>query len=98
MEPLRTNPLLFLGGSRPQDMALGRFLEDKCFQDPLKCDSPNCKKSVRDHLRSFVHNNGRVDITVRSFPFRLSDVIQASASESPPTAAFMTATALLPSR
>ena len=48
-----------------QDVALGQFLRDSCFNLSLKCQNPNCKKSVLDHSLSFVHNDGLINITVR---------------------------------
>lgn len=47
-----------------QDVALGQFLRDSCFNLSLKCQNPNCKKSVLDHSLSFVHNDGLINITV----------------------------------
>jgi len=49
-----------------QDVALGQFLRDSCFNLSLKCQNPNCKKSVLDHSLSFVHNDGLINITVRT--------------------------------
>jgi 1-phosphatidylinositol-3-phosphate 5-kinase len=47
-----------------QDVALGQFLRDSCFNLSLTCQNPNCKKSVLDHTLSFVHNDGVINITV----------------------------------
>jgi len=47
-----------------QDVALGSFLRDSCFNLSLKCQNPNCKKSVLDHSLSFVHNDGLINIMV----------------------------------
>lgn len=47
-----------------QDVALGQFLRDSCFNLSLKCQNPNCKKSVLDHSLSFVHNDGLLNILV----------------------------------
>ena len=47
-----------------QDVALGQFLRDSCFNLSLKCQNPNCKKSVLDHSLSFVHNDGLINIMV----------------------------------
>ena len=49
-----------------QDVALGQFLRDSCFNLSLKCQNPNCKKSVLDHSLSFVHNDGLINIVVRT--------------------------------
>lgn len=63
----------------PQDTALGQFLVDNCFNPSLKCQNINCKRSARDHVLSFVHNDGRVDITVGWLPFDLPAAVAASA-------------------
>ena len=47
-----------------QDVTLGQFLRDSCFNLSLKCQNPNCKKSVLDHSLSFVHNDGLLNILV----------------------------------
>ena len=47
-----------------QDVSLGQFLRDSCFNLTLKCQNPNCKKSVLEHALSFVHNDGLINITV----------------------------------
>jgi 1-phosphatidylinositol-3-phosphate 5-kinase len=52
-----------------QDVALGQFLRDSCFNLSLKCQNPNCKKSVLDHSLSFVHNDGLINIMVRLLVF-----------------------------
>ena len=47
-----------------QDVSLGQFLRDSCFNLDLKCQNPSCKKSVLEHSLSFIHNDGRINITV----------------------------------
>ena len=47
-----------------QDVSLGQFLRDSCFNMSLKCQNSSCKKSVLDHSLSFVHNDGFINITV----------------------------------
>jgi len=47
-----------------QDVSLGQFLRDSCFNLDLKCQNPTCKKSVLEHSLSFIHNDGRLNITV----------------------------------
>ena len=47
-----------------QDVSLGQFLRDSCFNLSLKCQNPTCKKTVLDHSLSFVHNDGLINITV----------------------------------
>ncbi|CAM9557937.1 unnamed protein product, partial [Chrysoparadoxa australica] len=48
-----------------QDLSLGQFLLTSCFKADLKCQSPACKRSARDHTLSFIHDQGRVSITVK---------------------------------
>lgn len=47
-----------------QDVSLGQFLRDSCFNLSLKCQNPSCKKSVIDHSLSFIHNDGMINISV----------------------------------
>jgi hypothetical protein len=47
-----------------QDVSLGQFLRDSCFNLSLKCQNPSCKKSVLNHTLSFVHNDGLINIAV----------------------------------
>ena len=47
-----------------QDVSLGQFLRDSCFNLSLKCQNPTCKKSVLDHSLSFVHKDGLINIEV----------------------------------
>lgn len=49
-----------------QDVSLGQFLRDSCFNLALKCQNPTCKKSVLDHSLSFIHNDGLINITVEA--------------------------------
>ena len=49
-----------------QDVSLGQFLRDSCFNLALKCQNPSCKKSVLDHSLSFIHNDGLINITVEA--------------------------------
>jgi hypothetical protein len=61
-----------------QDVALGQFLRDSCFNLSLRCQNPNCKKSVLDHSLSFVHNDGLLKITVSSGRLRCFCQLDAS--------------------
>ena len=47
-----------------QDVSLGQFLRDSCFNTSLKCQNPNCKKTLLEHSLSFVHNDGMIKIVV----------------------------------
>lgn len=58
---------------------MGKFLVDNCFNPNLKCQNVNCKRSARDHVLSFVHKDGRVDITVGWLKFDLAAAALASA-------------------
>jgi len=60
-----------------QDVALGQFLRDSCFNLSLKCQNPNCKKSVLDHSLSFVHNDGLINIMVSKTRSYCESVINA---------------------
>ena len=54
-----------------QDVSLGHFLRDSCFNLGLKCQNPTCKKSVLDHTLSFLHKDGQINITVEQMDSRL---------------------------
>lgn len=54
---------------------------DNCFNPTHKCQNLNCKKSVREHVLSFIHNTGRVNITVGWAPFDLEDAALANAGK-----------------
>jgi TCP-1/cpn60 chaperonin family/Phosphatidylinositol-4-phosphate 5-Kinase len=60
-----------------QDVSLGQFLRDSCFNLSLKCQNPSCKKSVLDHSLSFVHNDGLINITVD----HMEDALPSATSE-----------------
>lgn len=47
-----------------QDVSLGQFLRDSCFNLSLKCQNTSCKKSVLEHSLSFIHNDGMIKIAV----------------------------------
>ena len=69
-----------------QDVSLGQFLRDSCFNLSLKCQNPNCKKSVLEHSLSFVHNDGLLNIVVEELDEELPshpDKAKRSTSESP---------------
>jgi hypothetical protein len=51
-----------------QDVSLGQFLLDSCFNQSLKCQNVTCKRGVRDHVLRFVHDTGSVGITVGRLP------------------------------
>ena len=59
-----------------QDVSLGQFLRDSCFNLSLKCQNPSCKKSVLDHSLSFIHNDGMINISVERMdnPIPTSDL------------------------
>ena len=60
-----------------QDVSLGQFLRDSCFNLSLKCQNPSCKKSVIDHTLSFIHNDGLITISVE----RMDNPIPTSSLE-----------------
>ena len=61
-----------------QDVSLGQFLQDSCFNLGLKCQNPSCKKSVLDHTLSFVHNDGQVNIKVEQMYSNLPTVADSN--------------------
>jgi 1-phosphatidylinositol-3-phosphate 5-kinase len=67
-----------------QDVSLGQFLRDSCFNLSLKCQNPNCKKSVLDHNLSFIHNDGLINISVEHMddPLPPAPIDQTEASNS----------------
>jgi 1-phosphatidylinositol-3-phosphate 5-kinase len=67
-----------------QDVSLGQFLRDSCFNLSLKCQNPNCKKSVLDHNLSFIHNDGLINISVEHMddPLPPAPIDQTGASSS----------------
>jgi len=66
-----------------QDVSLGQFLRDSCFNLALKCQNPTCKKSVLDHSLSFIHNDGLINITVEAMDDPLPPGPNASSDDSP---------------
>ncbi len=58
-----------------QDVSLGQFLQESCFNSKLKCHNVTCKRSVCDHILSLVHGTGRIDISVGIFPTDLNQCI-----------------------
>ncbi len=44
------------------DLTLGQFLENYCFS--FKCKIEGCNLSMIEHERTFVHNTGRLNITL----------------------------------
>ncbi|GMH93596.1 hypothetical protein TL16_g12674, partial [Triparma laevis f. inornata] len=54
-----------------QDVTLGQFLRDSCFNMSLKCQNPTCKKNVLEHTLSFVHKDGQININVEMMDARL---------------------------
>ena len=47
-----------------KERSLGQFLEDFCFGTDKRCSAKDCGDPIYTHERSFLHNDGRVDITV----------------------------------
>ena len=43
---------------------MGQFLEQYCFDLTYKCKARGCNRTILEHERSFVHHNGRINITV----------------------------------
>ena len=50
-----------------RDICLGEFLHNYCFNTDIHCPNPQCGRSMVDHERSFIHNHGRVNITIEEY-------------------------------
>ncbi|KAI0241530.1 Mitochondrial distribution and morphology protein 12 [Massospora cicadina] len=55
---------------QPSDLTLGQFLELSCFDLTMLCGT--CDHSVIQHLRSYVHGDARVTVTVEELPSPIS--------------------------
>ena len=78
-----------------QDVSLGQFLRDSCFNLGLKCQNPSCKKSVLEHSLSFIHNDSLINITVGKlqllvFTQIISSVIEEDANATTPAVVHQT--------
>ena len=49
----------------PNDISLGRFLDQSCFNMNNKCPNPKCRQNMLFHNRYVTHGNGRLHFTVR---------------------------------
>ncbi|KAJ2600372.1 Mitochondrial distribution and morphology protein 12 [Coemansia sp. RSA 1722] len=62
------------------DVTLGQYLEEMCFDLDYDCpgSSRRCTHPMYEHRRSYIHNHGRIDVTMDEYPCpieRLSEVI-----------------------
>ncbi|KAJ1722874.1 Mitochondrial distribution and morphology protein 12 [Coemansia erecta] len=62
------------------DVTLGQYLEEMCFDLDYDCPgaSRRCAHAMYEHRRSYIHNHGRIDVTMDEHPCplaRMSDVI-----------------------
>lgn len=68
------------------DMTLGQFLEDFCFNDKSRCLNEECHRPTSEHERCILHADGRVNIAVR--PFDVSTIFDnPTAADRPKTPA-----------
>jgi hypothetical protein len=49
------------------DLTLGQFLENYCFNLQLQCKAKNCNRSMLDHERSFFHHKGRLNVSIKEW-------------------------------
>ena len=49
------------------DMTLGQFLENFCFNDRSRCRNEECHRPTSEHERCILHAEGRINIAVRPF-------------------------------
>lgn len=60
------------------DMTLGQFLEDFCFNDKSRCRNEECHRPTSEHERCILHADGRINIAVR--PFDINSVFKGGVS------------------
>ena len=60
-DPPRVIQMVFYGTN---DVTLGNFIENYCLRPTYKCPNAQCEDSMESHIRTFVHNNGRVTISM----------------------------------
>ena len=60
-DPPRVIRMAFYGTN---DVTLGNFIESYCLRPTYKCPNAQCEDSMESHIRTFVHNNGRVTISM----------------------------------
>lgn len=60
-DPPRVIQISFYGTN---DVSLGNFIENYCLRPSYKCPNAQCEDSMESHIRSFVHYNGRVTISM----------------------------------
>jgi 1-phosphatidylinositol-3-phosphate 5-kinase len=46
-----------------QDISLGQFLHESCFNLNLRCHNASCKKTVLEHTLSFAHGDGMINVS-----------------------------------
>lgn len=49
------------------DLSLGQYLRWFCFDDKLTCRAKGCGRDMLDHARSFLHHQGRLNVTVKEW-------------------------------
>lgn len=53
---------------RDSDLTLGQFIEDTCYGSQFSCPIKSCDKPMLHHYRSYAHYDGRINVSVNSFP------------------------------
>lgn len=67
------------------DMTLGQFLEEFCFNDKSRCRNEECHRPTSEHERCILHADGRINIAVRPFDVNTIFDNPTMASERPKT-------------
>jgi 1-phosphatidylinositol-3-phosphate 5-kinase len=49
---------------KQKDVTLGEFLEEFCFNPSHRCKVRDCNRDMIEHERTFLHGNGRLNISV----------------------------------
>jgi 1-phosphatidylinositol-3-phosphate 5-kinase len=78
------------------DMTLGQFLENFCFNDRSRCRNEECHRPTSEHERCIMHAEGRINIAVR--PFDLSSFFASNVANGSSTAAAQQTMNLDPSK
>ena len=49
------------------DMTLGQYLDNFCFNSAFPCSDPNCSEPMTRHSRSYIHGVSRVNVGMEEF-------------------------------
>lgn len=55
------------------DLTLGQYVEEICLQASLNCPEKICDSKLLNHIRTYIHESGKIIITVEEFETNDSD-------------------------